>query len=70
MSKPIIFPELVSQMAERGVTQKQLAQATRLSEKAIYNKLRGLAPFTWPELCVIRRELFPDLSSDELFRTR
>lgn len=62
------YPVLAAEIAKRGYKKKAIARSVGMCEKAFSNKLAGRSPFTWPEVCAIRRQFFPDISPDELFR--
>lgn len=64
-----VYPTLEGEIAKRKITKKQLAITAGICYKALYNKLHGDVPFTWPEVCAIRAAHFPDMTSDELFAT-
>ena len=57
-------------MEKRNISKIQLSQAAGISYRTFYTKWNDLAPFTWPELCRIRENYFPDMTSDELFAMR
>lgn len=63
------YPTLVREICNRGIKLKAIASAANISERALYNKMQGIRPFTWPEVKIIRKQFFPDLSVDELFET-
>ena len=63
----IAFPVLVGEMAKRGIKKKAIAQSLGICDRALYNKLNGRVPFTWPEAKIISRKFFPDLQVDDLF---
>lgn len=64
------YPVLAAEMAKRGITKKQIANALGINYKTFYNKWNGLTPFTWPEVCKIKEAYFPEMTSDELFAIR
>ena len=64
-----VYPTLTKEIANRGIKLKVIASAADMSERALYNKMQGIRPFTWPEVKVIWKQFFPDLSVDELFDT-
>ena len=61
------YPNLAKEISVRGIKKKAIASAMGISEKTLSNKLSGVAPFTWPEACVIASTFFPDMSKDVLF---
>ena len=63
----IAFPVLVGEMAKRGIKKNAIARSLGICDKALYNKLSGRVPFTWPEVKIISRRFFPDLQVDDLF---
>lgn len=58
---------LAGEIAKRGIKKTTIASATNMSNRALYNKILGVTPFTWPEVCEIQARFFPDMSKDELF---
>lgn len=65
----VFYPILIGEMAKREIAKKDVAKRIGVCDKAFSNKLCGKTPFTWPEVCKIRKDFFPDLSPDELFAT-
>lgn len=63
-----IYPVLVGEIAKRGIKKTAIAKQIGVTERTLYNKLYGLAPFTWPEVCEIKNCFFPDLDQETLFR--
>lgn len=63
----VTYPNLVGEMARRGIKRKDVADAISVSYKALSNKLSGKAPFTWPEVVCISNTFFPDVEKDTLF---
>lgn len=63
----IKYPRLKSEIVLRGITQKEIARALSLDEKTISCKIQGKTAFTWPEVCRIQSEFFPDIDKDILF---
>lgn len=63
----VLFPVLIGEMAKREVPKRALADSIGVCYKALNNKLNGKAPFTWPEVKVIRQEFFPDIPIEKLF---
>lgn len=61
------YPVLVGEIAKRGIKKKVIAESIGVCDKSLKNKLDGKAPFTWPEVKVIRHRFFPDLDPDYLF---
>lgn len=55
-------------MTKRNIRQNQMAREIGVSQKSLFNKLRGITPFTWDEVSKIRETFFPDMFSDELFK--
>lgn len=62
------FPTLAGEIARRGVKKSVIASAIGISNRALYNKMSGVVPFTWPEACAIQERFFPDVDKDDLFR--
>ena len=60
------YPNLEVKIFKRGIKQKALADALGISVRSLHNKLKGIVPFTWPEVCVMQTEFFPEATKDEL----
>lgn len=60
------YPNLVAEIAKRGIKKQAIASALGISYRAFYNKISGRVPFTWPEACIIRDTFFPDMSLEFL----
>ena len=63
----VVFPELVGEIAKRGIKKSAIAKRLNISERAFYNKLSGYSSFTWEEVCTINDCFFPDMKPEELF---
>lgn len=63
-----VYPTLIGEIAKRGIKKNVIAERLGISERAFYNKLHGIAEFTWPEVCTINKCFFPDMDKDDLFR--
>lgn len=63
-----MYPTLVREIGNRGIKLKTIAATANMSERTLYNKMQGIRPFTWPEVKIIWKHFFPDLSVDELFQ--
>lgn len=63
----VVYPTLAGEIAKRGIKKKAIAEAIGVSYRAFDNKMNNVSPFTWPEVSVIRKTFFPDLTVDELF---
>lgn len=61
------YPNLVAEIARRGTKKSAIARRLGITERAFHNKMSGVAPFTWPEACIIQRQFFPDMDKDFLF---
>ena len=64
----IKYPILETMMLTRGIKKKTLFTTLGISGRSLYNKMNGLVPFTWPEVCTIQKVFFPDLTKEELFK--
>lgn len=65
----VYYPTLIGEMAKREIQKKEIAQCIGVCDRALRNKLDGKAPFTWPEVKMIRHKFFPDVAADDLFAT-
>lgn len=60
------YPEMEAVIAKRGIKKKALAAGLGISERSLYNKLKGFVDFTWTEAEVLQRDFFPDMSKELL----
>jgi hypothetical protein len=63
-----MYPVLNGEIANRGITKRAIARAIDISYHSFYNKMAGVAPFTFEEACVIQERFFPDMELQVLFR--
>lgn len=63
----IAFPVLAGEIAKRGIKKSAISSALGISGRALYSKMAGETPFTWPEVCGINEQFFPDMSKDMIF---
>ena len=63
----VTYPILVAEMAKREIKKKNLCETLGITQKGLWKKLNGKAPFTWPEVRTIWKEFFPDIPPDILF---
>lgn len=61
------YSTLAGEIAKRGIKKTAIADATGMSARALYNKILGVTPFTWPEVCEIQSRFFPDMAKEDLF---
>ncbi len=62
-----VYPTLTGEIAKRGIKKSAIAKHIGISNRALYNKLSGLASFTWDEVVEINTYFFPDFSPAQLF---
>jgi len=63
----IAFPVLAGEIAKRGIKKCAISSALGISGRSLYSKMSGEVPFTWPEVCGINEQFFPDMSKEDLF---
>ena len=63
----MLFPTLRAEMARRGLTAVDVAEALGISSKTAYKKLSGGSPFTLNETAKVRDRYFPAMTIEELF---
>lgn len=61
------YPNLVSAMAVREISQKEIAKAIGISDRALYKKMNGDVAFKFPEAVRIQADFFPDVPILDLF---
>ena len=62
-----VYPTLIGEIAKRGIKKSAIAKHLGISERALYNKLSGIASFTWEEVLAINTCFFPDFDATSLF---
>ena len=62
-----LYPNLIGEIARRGIKKKVLAESIGICDKALRNKLAGKSKFSLPEAQRIRNEFFPDIPIERLF---
>ena len=67
MNNAAVYPILVAEIAKRKIKKADIAKTLGICDKALYNKLNGLASFTLEEALLLRNEFFPDKTVEELF---
>lgn len=63
----VIYPELVGELAKRGLTKSAVAKGIGISQRTFYSKLTGRTDFTLSEVNAIHARFFPDMNKDSLF---
>lgn len=63
----VLYPVLAGEIAKRGIKKATIAKQLGISNRTLYNKLYGLADFTWTEVLEIRSCFFPDIDPQLLF---
>ena len=62
------YPELIGEMAKRGVKQTAIARMLGITPRTLYGKLSGESDFKLSEANKIHERFFPDVDKDTLFR--
>lgn len=62
----VYYPTLEREIAGRGIKKKTIAESINVCNKSLNNKLSGRVPFTWPEVEIIWRRFFPDMTPAEI----
>ena len=63
-----MYPEVLAEMARKGITQKQLADVTGISESSLSLKLSGKVKLTFGDALKIKKALNSQLSLEVLFK--
>lgn len=64
----IAYPNLEAEIARKGIKKKEICEFLGISYRSWSNKMKGVTPVTWPEVCKIQSEFFPYVSKDYLFK--
>ena len=62
----IAYPELVGEMAKRGITRTSIARAIGISTRTLYSKMAGSTDFTLSEANKIHAMFFRDMDKEAL----
>lgn len=52
---------------ERGLSEAAAAEKTKIPQRRLNDKLRHRTQFTLPEMKAIQRNLFPEMTLEEIF---
>lgn len=66
----IEFPNLVAEIAKRGIKKTAIAQAANMCRKTLREKITGKFEFSLWEAMVIRDTFFPDQTLEYLFERK
>lgn len=62
------YSVLCGKIAEKNLKKREIAEALHISPRAFRNKLLGITPFLWSEVCQMHSDFFSDISIDELMK--
>lgn len=66
----IEFPNLVAEIARKGIKKGAIAQTANMSTKTLRGKIVGMSDFYLREATVIRDTFFPDQTLEYLFERK
>ena len=61
-----VYPKMEVKMAMRGIKKKTMASRLGISERCLYNKMKGKTAFTWKEVEILQKDFFPDMTKEEI----
>lgn len=64
----VVFPNLIAEIAKRGIKKTAIAERIGVSTRTLYSKLGGETSFSWEEVCEIKNCFFPDMDQETLFK--
>lgn len=64
-----MFPNLNAEMAREKMSIKSLAEISNIQYDSLKNKMRGVTEFRRDEMYRIKKNAFPKLTIDYLFKT-
>ena len=67
MQKKVVYPELESCLAKKGILKKDIAELLGITQKGLSNKLNGKYCFTLDEAIAVREKWFSDIPIEVLF---
>ncbi len=59
---------LATKIFEKGIKKNAIAEALNITPRALNNKIYGISPFTWEQVCLIQRKFFPEFPKEEIFK--
>lgn len=62
----LCIPENGNKNSEKGDQKKTIASRLGISERCLYNKMKGKTPFTWSEVEILQEVFFPDMTKEEI----
>lgn len=65
-----MFPNLIAEMARKGITQKDLCNCIKKDKSTLSEKMNGKREFKISEIKQIKDTFFPDLTLEYLFDTK
>lgn len=65
-----MYPVLDMGLYEKRISRATVASRIGVTARTFSNKMNGKSPFTWNEVQTIRKEFFPDVPIEELFRVK
>lgn len=65
-----MFPNLIAEMARKGITQKDLCNCIKKDKSTLSEKINGKRDFKMSEIMKIKETFFPDLTLEYLFKTK
>ena len=61
-----IYPKMEYMIIKRGIKKRAIAYGLGISERSLYNKLKGKVAFTWPEIEILQKDFFPDMTKEQM----
>lgn len=61
-----VYPKMEIKIVKRGIKKKTIASRLGISERCLYNKMKGKTPFTWSEVEILQKDFFPDMTKEEI----
>lgn len=61
------YPNLVAEVAKRGIKHNTVATALGISSRTLSNKIYGRTEFTWSEARMLKNDILPDCEYEYLF---
>lgn len=62
----VVYPILSGKIAEKGLVKDYIAQTLGITPRCLANKLNGKTGFTWSEVKMLHKELFPEVDIESL----
>lgn len=62
-----IYPNFERESRDRNLEYQTMADALGITLRCFKNKLSGVSPISWPQVCLLQTVFFPGMTKEYLF---